>query len=79
MKGHIANVCPKKKKEAVKQENSKATVTIVKRKVPRGSKKYYPKDVVLLLLKAAYDIKQAVMVFWRELLARMKDMGYKRS
>eukprot|EP00957_Ditylum_brightwellii_P183618 13985989-Ditylum_brightwellii.AAC.1 len=48
-------------------------------KVPRGFKKYYPNDMMLLLLKATYGTKQAVMVFWRELLACMKDTGYKRS
>lgn len=34
---------------------------------------------VLLLLKTCYGLKQAAMMFWKELLKAMKHMGFKRS
>ena len=32
---------------------------------PQGFKKYYPSNVVLILLKSIYGIKQAAMQFWK--------------
>ena len=47
--------------------------------VPKEFEKYYPKDVVLLLLRTLYGLKQAAMAFWRELLKAMYSMGMQRS
>ena len=47
--------------------------------VPEGFEKYYPKDVVLRLLRTIYGLKQAAIAFWKELLSAFKDMGYERS
>ena len=44
---------------------------IIHMSVPKGFKRYYPRDVVLLLLKTLYGLKQAAMAFWRELLKAM--------
>jgi hypothetical protein len=44
-------------------------------KVPRGFERFYPDDVVLKLKKCIYGLKQAAMVFWRQLLLCMKSMG----
>ena len=45
-------------------------------KFPQGFKKYYDKNMVLLLSMAIYGTKQATMEFWIELLKCMKHMGY---
>jgi hypothetical protein len=47
--------------------------------VPKGFEEYYPADLVLLLLMTLYSLKQAAMVFWRELLKAMYSMGMQRS
>ena len=39
--------------------------------VPKGFEKYYPSDVVLLLLRTLYGLKQAAMALWCELLKAM--------
>ncbi len=48
-------------------------------KVPKGMEKHYPPDVVLLLLKCIYGLKQAAMAFWKRLLICMRSMGFERS
>ena len=48
-------------------------------KVPEGFEKHYGNNVVLLLLKTIYGLKQAAMCFWRELVRVMTEMGHKRS
>ena len=49
-------------------------------KVPQGFETYYDdEEYYLLLLKTAYGLKQAAIMFWRELLKAMKHMGFKRS
>eukprot|EP00957_Ditylum_brightwellii_P070155 5329200-Ditylum_brightwellii.AAC.1 len=35
--------------------------------VPQGFERVYPEDVLLLLLRTLYGLKQAAMQFWREL------------
>eukprot|EP00957_Ditylum_brightwellii_P127878 9752006-Ditylum_brightwellii.AAC.1 len=35
--------------------------------VPQGFERFYPEDVLLLLLRTIYGLKQAAMQFWREL------------
>lgn len=47
--------------------------------VPRGFEKFYPNDVVLLLLRTIYGTKQAALQFWRALIQAIKRMYYKRS
>ena len=49
-------------------------------KVPQGFEAYYDEDeYYLLLLKTAYGLKQAAIMFWKELLKAMKHMGFERS
>ena len=48
-------------------------------KVPRGMERFYPPNVVLLLLKCIYGLKQAAMAFWKRLLICMRSMGFERS
>eukprot|EP00957_Ditylum_brightwellii_P012612 953270-Ditylum_brightwellii.AAC.1 len=47
--------------------------------VPQGFKRFYPADILLLLLKTIYGLKQAAIQFWRELQKAFKFMGYKRN
>ncbi|MGH7955289.1 MAG: reverse transcriptase domain-containing protein [Gloeomargaritales cyanobacterium] len=47
--------------------------------VPQGFEGFYPKEVVLMLIKTLYGLKQAAMAFWRKLIASFKDMKYDRS
>ena len=47
--------------------------------VPQGFERYYPPDVVLLLLKTLYGTKQAAIQFWKWLCAVSKLMGFYRS
>ena len=47
--------------------------------VPQGFEKYYGPDVVLLLLKTIYGLKQAAKAFWTELLKAFGSMGCERS
>ena len=47
--------------------------------VPQGFEQYYPRNVVLLLLKTLYGTKQAAMQFWRKLVATLKTKDYNRS
>ena len=48
-------------------------------KVPEGWEYLYPPNTVLLLLRTIYGLKQAAMVFWKELLRAMRGMGVERS
>ena len=48
-------------------------------KVPERFEKYYGKDVVLLLLKTIYGLKQAAYAFWCIILQIFADMKYTRS
>ena len=48
-------------------------------KVPEGFEKWYPGNVVLLLLKTIYGTRQAALAFWRKLLAAFRLMQYGRS
>ena len=47
--------------------------------VPEGFKEYYALNVVLLLLKMLYGLKQAACAFWQQLLMALKEMNYNRS
>eukprot|EP00957_Ditylum_brightwellii_P106313 8111023-Ditylum_brightwellii.AAC.1 len=47
--------------------------------VPQGFKRFYPADVLLLLLKKIFSLKQAVIQFWCKLQKVFKFMGYKRN
>jgi hypothetical protein len=47
--------------------------------VPEGFEKFYPGNVVLLLLKTLYGTKQGAIAFWKKLLEAMYNMGLKRS
>jgi hypothetical protein len=45
--------------------------------VPQGFEQFYdPSKYVLLLKKTAYGLKQAAMMFWRELLKAMRFMNF---
>ena len=48
-------------------------------KVPEGWESFYPPKTVLLLLCTIYGLKQAAMVFWKELPKALRGMGLKRS
>jgi hypothetical protein len=48
-------------------------------RVPEGLEEHYGKDVVLLLKKTIYGLKQSARAFWRELLKAMTSMGFERS
>ena len=48
-------------------------------KVPESSKYVHPPNTVLLLLCTIYGLKQAAMVFWKELPKALRGMGLKRS
>ena len=47
--------------------------------VPKGMEKFYPCNVVLLLLKTIYGLKQVAYQFWLTLLKAFWTMGYKWS
>lgn len=47
--------------------------------VPKGFEKFYATDVVLLLLKRIYGLKQAAFEYWRALLKALKAVGLMRS
>ena len=49
-------------------------------KVPQGFEAYYDEEIYYLQLKrTAYELKQAAIMFWKELLKAMKHMGFERS
>jgi hypothetical protein len=52
---------------------------VIYMKVTRGFEKFYPEDIVLKLKKCIYGLKQAAMVFWRQLLLCMKSMKMLQS
>jgi hypothetical protein len=47
--------------------------------VPEGFEEFYGACVLLLLLQNIYGLKQAAMVFWRELVKALTDMNFERS
>ena len=47
--------------------------------VPQGFQKFYPGNVVLLLVRTLYGLKQAAIQYWREMNKAFKYLGYKRS
>ena len=48
-------------------------------KVPEGFEEFYPIGCVLLFLHTIYELKEAAMAFWKEILKAFKHMGYNRS
>merc|ERR1739848_491062 len=49
-------------------------------KVPQGFEQHYcPNQYVLRLLKTAYRLKQAAIMFWKELVKGMNYMGFRLS
>ena len=73
-KGYICNVQGAFLKGELDDDKDKMYMHI-----PQGFEKYYPKGVVIRLMKVLYGTKQAAMVFWKELLKCMKDMHYCRN
>jgi hypothetical protein len=47
--------------------------------IPDGFEKWYPNNVVLLLTKTLYGLKQAAMQFWKEMTNALEYMNYERS
>ena len=47
--------------------------------VPQGFEKFYHKNVVLLLMKTIYGLKQAAFEYWKGLLNAFKAMSLTRS
>jgi hypothetical protein len=47
--------------------------------VLQGFEKYYPSDVVLLLLRMLYGLIQAAIAFWKKLCRVLKLLSYKQS
>ncbi len=47
--------------------------------IPQGFESFYPADVLLLLLKTIYGLKQAAFEYWRALLKALRTMGMARS
>jgi hypothetical protein len=47
--------------------------------IPEGFEKWYPNNVVLLLTKTLYGLKQAAMQFWKEMKKALEYMNYERS
>ena len=43
-------------------------------RVPEGLEKHYAANMVLLLLKTIYGLKQAALAFWKQLLMAFKSM-----
>jgi Reverse transcriptase (RNA-dependent DNA polymerase) len=46
--------------------------------VPEGFERFYPRNIVLLLLKTIYGLKQAAFEYWLELLKTVKAMKLQR-
>jgi len=47
--------------------------------VPQGFEKFYPPNVMLLLLQTIYGLKQAAIQYWQEMVRAFKYMKYLRS
>ena len=47
--------------------------------VPQGFEEYYPKNVLLKLLRTIYGLKQAAMQFWREMRQAFEHMEFNRN
>ena len=52
---------------------------VIYMKVQRGFEKFNPEDVVLKLKKCIYELKQAAMASWLQLLLCMKCMEMTQS
>ena len=48
-------------------------------RVPQGFEKYYAANILLLLMKTIYGLKQASFEYWRALLKALKTVGLERS
>ena len=48
-------------------------------KVPQGFEKYYPENVILLLIRTLYGCKQSAYEYWQVLVKAWRAMKYKRS
>jgi hypothetical protein len=46
---------------------------------PEGFEEFYGAYVLMLLLQTIYELKQAAMAFWRELVKALTDVKFKRS
>ena len=44
--------------------------------VPHGMEKYYPVNILLLLLRTLYGLRQASAYLWKELLKLFRFMKY---
>ena len=47
--------------------------------VPQGMRKWYGANIVILLLKTIYGLKQGAYAFWMKLLKAFRRMNFKRS
>jgi hypothetical protein len=47
--------------------------------VPEVFERFYPNNVLLLLLKTIHGLRQAARAFWRELRSALSDMKYEKS
>jgi hypothetical protein len=47
--------------------------------VPEVFERFYPKNVLLLLLQTIHGLRQAARAFWRELRSALSDMKYEKS
>ena len=47
--------------------------------VPQGMEKYYPVNVILLIPRKLYGLRQADAHFWKELLKAFRFMKYTRN
>lgn len=48
-------------------------------KVPEGFEKFYPREVLLRLLRTIYGLKQAAMQFWSKMCQAFAFMWYNRN
>ena len=53
------------------------SMKVTHQKVPEGFEYIYGSDVVLMLLKTIYGLKNAAKAFWNELLRAFGAMGCK--
>ena len=47
--------------------------------VPQGFERFYPGNVLLLLLRTIYGLKQSAIQYWKEMQRAFKFMNYERS
>jgi hypothetical protein len=48
-------------------------------KVPKGFEGFYPKNVLLMMIKLLYGRHEAAVAFWKELVKALSNIGYKKS